>query len=239
MRARAYGIGIVVFAAAAYLAGCGGSGQQATPPSAQPSAGAASGETAKVLPLPGQEQGAAGAELPSGHPPVGSGTTGQLMPPPPGAGSGAEGLTWKLPDGWVEENPSSSMRRAQAKVPGPGGDGEFVVFYFGPGQGGDPHANAVRWAGQFKQPDGSNSVDKMKTTETTVNGIKVLRVEVTGEYFNPMGSMTEPMKNAELLGAIVEGPDAQWFFKLTGPEPTIEANRAKFDALVGSVKLGG
>jgi hypothetical protein len=46
------------------------------------------------------------------------------------------------------------MRRAQYKVPGPAGAGECVVFYFGPGQGGDAQSNAERWASQFTQPGG-------------------------------------------------------------------------------------
>ena len=56
------------------------------------------------------------------------------------------------------------MRFAQYTVPGDAGPAECVVYYFGPGQGGDPTANAVRWARQFKQPDGSSSLDKMKVT---------------------------------------------------------------------------
>ena len=47
------------------------------------------------------------------------------------------------------------MRHAQYRVPGGNGDGECIVFYFGPGEGGDPMSNARRWAGQFDQPDGS------------------------------------------------------------------------------------
>jgi hypothetical protein len=41
-----------------------------------------------------------------------------------------------------------------------------------------------------------------------------------------------------LLGAIARGPDANWFFKATGPRKTMEANRAAFDALVQSIKKG-
>ena len=41
-----------------------------------------------------------------------------------------------------------------------------------------------------------------------------------------------------LLGAIVQGPDANWFFKLTGPRDTIEANRSGFDSLIGSMRAG-
>jgi hypothetical protein len=55
-------------------------------------------------------------------------------------------VVWDVPEGWTAVPPASSMRKAQYRVPGPGGDGECIVFFFGVGQGGDPMANAVRWA---------------------------------------------------------------------------------------------
>jgi hypothetical protein len=41
-----------------------------------------------------------------------------------------------------------------------------------------------------------------------------------------------------LLGAIARGPDANWFFKATGPRATMEANRAAFEAMVNSIRPG-
>ena len=149
--------------------------------------------------------------------------------------AGDSRLQWSTPEGWVEVQPSSSMRIAQYRVPGSGGDAECVVFYFGPGQGGDPMANAVRWAGQFSQADGRNSTDVMTTDSQTIGDRSVLTVEVTGTYTNPMtDNVARP--DQMLLGAIVEGPDANWFFKLTGPESTVSSERAAFEKLIGSVK---
>ena len=39
-----------------------------------------------------------------------------------------------------------------------------------------------------------------------------------------------------LKAAIIEGPDAHWFFKFTGPEETVRANAGQFQALVDSVQ---
>src|SRR5262249_61280305 len=103
-------------------------------------------------------------------------------PPAAGSGTGRTGLTWTTPKGWVAEPVTSSMRRAQYKIPGPGGAGECVVFYFGPGQGGDAETNAGRWADQFEQPDGSPSRKALKTKTLDVNGIKVTLTEITGTY---------------------------------------------------------
>jgi hypothetical protein len=38
-----------------------------------------------------------------------------------------------------------------------------------------------------------------------------------------------------LLGAIVEGPGGNVFFKFTGPTKTISANQPKFEMLLNSV----
>ncbi|MCP4201290.1 MAG: hypothetical protein GY769_05075 [bacterium] len=181
------------------------------------------------------------AELPEGHPPLAQRQDQMIAPVDPGAGTGASGLTWDAPESWAAETPANTMRRAQFRVPGPGGDGECVVFYFGPGQGGDAMGNAVRWANQFTQPDGSASTERMKTEQVTVGAIEVLRVEVSGTYQSGgpmMGQAGQSLPGYMLLGAVAEGADANWFFKFTGPRDTVEANRSSFDEMLGSLRAG-
>lgn len=181
-------------------------------------------------------------ELPAGHPPVVSpAPSARVVPPAPNSGTGATGLSWQVPDGWVEERPTSTMRRAQYRVPGEDGDGECVVFYFGPGEGGSAMANAQRWADQFAQPDGGTSREALATRELDVGGIVVLLSEVTGTYSGGMTMMGQPPSSLEghmLLGAVAEGPDANWFFKLTGPERTIRSQQAAFEAMIRSLRTG-
>jgi hypothetical protein len=183
-------------------------------------------------------------DLPSGHPPVSGmppATDMGIVQPPAGSGTGETGLTWQTPDSWIEEDPRSAMRRAQYRVPGEAGDAECVVFYFGPGQGGGPMDNAERWADQFTQPDGSSPRDVMTTEQLEVGEMKVLLTEVTGTYSGGMAMMGGPSENLEgymLLGAIAEGPDANWFFKLTGPEATVAAQREAFRAMIRSLTTG-
>lgn len=190
---------------------------------------------------PSAEASAAGAALPEGHPPMGGTAPVAIPPPPEGSGTGASALVWSVPATWVEEAPKNAMRRAQFRVPGSAGDAECVVYYFGPGQGGDAMSNAERWAGQFTQADGSSSVSKMKTREYAVGAIQVLEVEVTGSYGTGMmmgGAPTDPIADAMLLGAIASGPDANWFFKMTGPRATVEEQREAFGALMQSLRAG-
>src|SRR6476619_5828046 len=52
-------------------------------------------------------------------------------------------VTYKVPEGWMVEKPTSEMRLAQYKLPKANGDAEdalLVVFYFGPGKGGTTEA---------------------------------------------------------------------------------------------------
>jgi hypothetical protein len=133
------------------------------------------------------------------------------------------------------------MRKAQYRVSGEAGDAEFIVFYFGPGEGGDALANAQRWAGQFTLADGRPGNTGMTVENRKVGDIDVLTVAVSGTHqggFRMQGSKEAPKPNQMLLGAIAKGPDANWFFKLTGPQATVEDQRAAFEGLVGSLKQG-
>jgi hypothetical protein len=199
-----------------------GCGQETPAPAPAEAAGDAAapplGDTersAGVLPLPGEQPAA---------------------PSPTAEGP----LRWKVPDGWEQVPPASSMRIAQYRVPGPGGDGEMAVFYFGQGQGGDPTSNAVRWARQFVQPDGRPSEEVMTMTEVDGTAMRVRLVEVTGTYDGGMTMTDAPAEKLDghmLLGTIAETPQGPWFFKLTGPEATLRSQRENLVAMMRS--LGG
>jgi hypothetical protein len=151
-------------------------------------------------------------------------------------------LRLSVPAGWVEQAPSSSMRKAQFTLPranGDGEDGELVVFYFGPGQGGSVEANIDRWVGQFGQPDGSSSKDKVKTSKSEVAGMPVTFVEVTGTYQAPIMPGAPERHNSpgyRLLAAVVETSDGPWFFKLVGPKKTIAKWSDSFDHFIKSIR---
>jgi len=69
--------------------------------------------------------------------------------------------------------------------------------------------------------------------------MRVTRAEIAGAYLAPGGPMmqsTGKKTGYRLLGAIVEAPEGNVFFKLTGPAATVGAAQADFDALVASMK---
>jgi hypothetical protein len=113
-----------------------------------------------------------------------------------------------------------------------------VVFYFGPGQGGDASSNAKRWASQFQAPDGRGAA-ALKTAELRVGDLEVTTVEVEGTYAGGMGGAATGAKPGyRLVGAIVAGPDANWFFKLTGPGKTVADQKAAFEEMIRSLRKG-
>jgi hypothetical protein len=152
-------------------------------------------------------------------------------------------VTWTAPPSWISVPSTSAMRKATYKVPKAGKDtedAELAVFYFGVDQGGSVEANMERWAGQF---EGMN-LAKSERAERTVNGLKESTIEVGGTYKGMgmpgmPGSPATPIKQAyRLLGAIVEGPNGKYFFKLTGPHDTVMAAKDGFYRLLDSMKAG-
>jgi hypothetical protein len=127
------------------------------------------------------------------------------------------------------------MRVATYIVPAAKGAvaGECAVFFFGPGKGGGVDDNVARWVNQF---EGAPTAAR---TTAMVAGLRVTRVEVAGTYLAPGGPMmqsTGKKSGYRLLGAIVEAPGGNVFFKLTGPAATVGAVQADFDALVASIR---
>ena len=146
---------------------------------------------------------------------------------PSSAAPPAGGLSFTAPVEWIQETPSSSMRIAQYRLPGTNQDGdeaELAVFHF-QGQGGSVQANMDRWIGQFSKADGSPASDVAQVSERDSNGIHLTTLDVSGTYKSSMGPMmaaTASKPNYRMLAAIAEAPGGPWFFKLTGPESTIE-----------------
>jgi hypothetical protein len=145
----------------------------------------------------------------------------------------AAGIQWTVPASWTK-GAGSSMRVATYEIPGAKGAeaAECAVFYFGPGQGGGVDANVQRWARQFKESPTPHRETRM------VGEVTATLVDISGTYLDPGGGMMQSRGEKpgyQLLGAIVEAPRGNVFFKLTGPQATVAAAKTTFDGLIGSV----
>jgi hypothetical protein len=137
--------------------------------------------------------------------------------PPPGvvaAAAGIPDLHWTAPGHW-QAKPASALRKATYLIPGIGGaTAELAVSAF-PGNVGGELANVNRWRGQFQLPPLGEPELAGAITRFTVHGLPVAMVEFTS------GSQ-------RLMGAIVPQGNATWFFKLTGPDKVVAAEKPAF-----------
>jgi hypothetical protein len=183
-------------------------------------------------------------ELPPNHPPIGGGNDDVLPPnhPPidgkdtPGAlggpaDDGTQAISWKDPAGWLKVANTNSMRLATYRVPAAAGardEAELTVVR----AGGSPEANIERWIGQFENAEG------VVRDKRVVHGLTVSTLEVRGSFSAGAMAATGPAESKSgwmLKGAVVETAQGLYFFKLTGPTPSVVAARPGFDAIVNSV----
>jgi hypothetical protein len=156
---------------------------------------------------------------------------------PPAAPSG--GLAFTTPDGWVEETPSSGMRRLQYRLPASAGDAEVAVFA---DIGGTPEQNISRWISQFTTEDGGSVADEAKVTQEEIGGFNVTILDVEGTYG---GAMSAPMAGQgggaspgyRMLAAVIDTGSGPWFVKLTGLKGSVAEWEDSFHEFVKSAKL--
>jgi len=139
-----------------------------------------------------------------------------------------------LPEGWVSEAPTSTMRTAQVQVSSAEGEAEMAVFHFGEGKGGSVADNIRRWISEVEFSPGSS----VHREEFGANGYTVYMVDFEGTLKSSMkgGGRDLRQENARVLGAIIEGPGGPWYFKLTGPNAIIEPRREDFLRMLESVR---
>ena len=155
----------------------------------------------------------------------------------------AQGRLQLSPDkAWVVEQTTSSMRVAQYRLPhskSDQDDASLIVYFFG-GGGGSVQANLDRWIGQMAQPDGANSKDKAKVSNSTANGLKVTLLDVSGIYqaeTAPGSGERLNKPNYRMLASVIETPGGPYFIKLVGPTHTVEQWRRSFDSFINTIQF--
>lgn len=151
------------------------------------------------------------------------------------------GLKFTVPSKWQNELAENSARAGQWRViPShgmEGENGEVVVFYFGAGVGGTTKENIESWIGTMFNAEGHPAAAEVKHHET--NGLKISQVVIFGTYnqivFMP-GIPPQAKPNYGLLGAVIETPQGNIYWRMTGPESLITANLPLFNKVIDSVK---
>jgi hypothetical protein len=140
-------------------------------------------------------------------------------PVPAGDGS----VSWQLPEGWKVVS-GSSARYATLQVSGADGStGELAISHF-PGDVGGDLANVNRWRQQLSLPPIAESGLAPLITKVTAGPETFSLVDVKGPQNRLASAWTR------------HGPDT-WFFKFTGPDAVVGAEKANFTAFLESVRF--
>src|ERR1700677_3413658 len=149
-------------------------------------------------------------------------------------------LQFTVPSKWQGEPPETSARAGQWRVPPlrPDGEsGEVVAYFFGPGVGGNAKDNIEAWISTMLTAEGHPAAAEQK--HHTTNGLKISQVVIFGTY-NQVVSMPgvppQPKMNYGLLGAVVENPQGNIYWRFTGPEALITATLPLFNKVIDSVR---
>ncbi len=155
-------------------------------------------------------------------------------------------LSYKAPPSWKKsESSETGPRRAVFKVPPVGDDkeeGEAVVLFFGQGTPGERDKIWDEWFAQF---DGDAKKDA-KRTSFVVRGMQVETFEFAGTYKVNMGPKRPGMTKSpvqivkehyRMLAAVVHTSDrGNWFFRLVGPDATVQAAATDFRSWLESAE---
>ena len=139
------------------------------------------------------------------------------------ASPASQALSWKLPDGWAA-SPNPGSRYATINIAGPNDTkAELAVTKF-PGDVGGDLANVNRWRGQIGLPPVAENELAPMVAKITAGPKTIQLIDCTGP-------------DVRLAAGWVRHGAETWFFKLTGPEALVGAEKAKFAAFLESVRF--
>jgi hypothetical protein len=149
-------------------------------------------------------------------------------------------LVFTAPSEWKSVEPANRIIEHELAVPAADGKAEGAARLTIMAAGGSVEANIARWVGQFKGTEGGADRSAAKTEKLDINGMPTTLVDLSGIYVDsprgPFGPKVE-RPDYRLVGAIVETKgEGVYFFKLIGPEKTVEAGAEKFREVVATLR---
>jgi hypothetical protein len=151
------------------------------------------------------------------------GTPPGETPAPADAPIGDGSVTWQLPDGWVPVKGSSARYATIGLTGADGSKAELAVTHF-PGDVGGDLANVNRWRAQIGLPAIDEAALAPAITELAAGPKTIKVIDATGP------------QNRCAAAWVAHGGET-WFFKLTGPDALIAAEKAKFSAFIESIRF--
>ena len=163
---------------------------------------------------------------PSAAPAMPMGMSGNLPTPD---NTSLPKLSYALPEGWKEKAPSQ-LRVASFEASADGKTADISVVPLGAQSGGDL-ANVNRWLGQIGQT-AVGEADLAKLAEP---------VEISGKpatLYDLAGTNPGSAAPTRIIGSMLHGDDAVWYFKMTGDAALVEKEKKHFIAFLKSVAFG-
>lgn len=169
-------------------------------------------------------------DLPPGHPPIpgmppGMPAATPPSPAPAASQAGMHPIRWAAPDHWIAKE-LSQLRKASYDVHGRGGIADFSIISLA-GAAGGLHANVNRWRGQI-------GLDPQSPAEIDAT---VRHMDSAGLHFDVVEFASTGADPQRVIGAELTVSGETWFFKLTGPDAVVAAERETFIRFVQTVRL--
>jgi len=142
--------------------------------------------------------------------------------PPPAV---AEHLEWTTPSGWEQKAPSS-MRYGSFAIPGKNGTQADLSVISLAGDAGGVLANINRWRNQLGLPPITEAQLSGNFTQVDVLDAKVILVDFAKD-------------KTRMLAAILPHGPSTWFFKMTGDNSLVEAQKTRFTEFLKSLRFTG
>lgn len=147
----------------------------------------------------------------------------QILPGMQEAANSAPEISYDVPEGWEELEPSG-IRKANFTIHSDNGSAEVTVLTF-PGDVGGALANINRWRDQIGlDPATSENVNEFSHPYEIAKH-KASYVRLEGE-------------TRSILGAILPFHGNTWFFKMFGDNPVVFANDDAMKRFLDSVRFG-
>ncbi len=153
---------------------------------------------------------------------------GNEIPPP----EVAEHLEWTTPSGWEQKAPSS-MRYGSFAISGKNGAQADLSVISLAGEAGGVLANINRWRDQLGLSPITEGQLSDNFTQVEVLDTKVVLVDFANS--NPSDGKVK----TRMLAAILPHGPSTWFFKMTGDDSLVEAQKTRFTQFLKSLRFTG
>ncbi|HEX8312986.1 MAG TPA: hypothetical protein VF614_16800 [Chthoniobacteraceae bacterium] len=138
---------------------------------------------------------------------------------------------WTKPESWTEQ-PASGMRAGSFLSAAKDGERADISVITFSGPAGGMLANVNRWRGQIALPETDEAGLKSMLQPINVAGEQGVLLDMAGEQ--PPAGKTKPQRT---IAAILEHAGSSWFFKMTGEDSVVAAEKAAFIAFLQSVQF--